>query len=83
MKKVLLLICLVGMSMSAFAQEEKPEASKPASLSNIYNGTRDSLPFLRTASRNRPRGPHRIPFQNKAQALWCKGSPNDNTEAHP
>lgn len=31
MKKVLLLICLVGMSMSAFAQEEKPEASKPAS----------------------------------------------------
>ena len=31
MKKVLLLICLIGMSMSVFAQEDKPEATKPAS----------------------------------------------------
>ena len=31
MKKILLLVCLVGMSMTAFAQEEKPETSKPAS----------------------------------------------------
>ena len=31
MKKVLLLICLISMSMSVFAQEDKPEATKPAS----------------------------------------------------
>ena len=85
MKKILVIVCLCGLSIAAFAQEEKPESDKKASpeLSALQTAASLAKYGYENYSATALIEAAKIIAETPVQELYAQGTPSENQTVEP